>query len=79
MVGSHHMFGCSFMKNASYCIFNKQYDKDTREKEVAKIIASMQARGEWGEFLPLSTSIFGYNETAAHEYMPLTKEEALQR
>jgi hypothetical protein len=29
--------------------------------------------------LPLSTSIFGYNETAAHEYMPLTKEEALQR
>jgi hypothetical protein len=32
------------MKNASYCIFNKQYDKETRELEVAKIIAAMQAK-----------------------------------
>ena len=79
IVASHHMFGCTFMKNASYCIFNKQYDKETREKEVAKIIAAMQVENTWWEFLPVSTSPFGYNETAAHEYMPLSREEALQR
>src|SRR3989339_2172251 len=32
---------------------------------------------EWGEFFPSSISPFGYNETVAQEYFPLTKEEAL--
>ncbi|MEI7477818.1 MAG: hypothetical protein WCJ81_04895 [bacterium] len=41
------MFGCAFMRNASYCIFNKQYDKETREQEVARIVAAMQTNGSW--------------------------------
>ncbi len=32
---------------------------------------------EWGEFFPASVSPFGYNETVANEYYPLSKEEAL--
>ncbi len=34
---------------------------------------------EWGEFFPASISLFGYNETVAQEYFPLTKEQALAR
>ena len=34
---------------------------------------------EWGEFFPSSISPFGYNETVAQEYFPLTKEQALSK
>jgi len=37
----------------------------------------MQKTGEWGEFFPASLSPFGYNETVAEEYYPLTREEVL--
>ncbi|USN57484.1 MAG: hypothetical protein H6766_03455 [Candidatus Peribacteria bacterium] len=35
--------------------------------------------GERGEFFHPSLSPFGYNETVAQEYFPLTKDEALAR
>ena len=38
----------------------------------------MKSTGEWGEFFPSSISPFGYNETAAIEYFPLSREEALK-
>jgi hypothetical protein len=34
--------------------------------------------GEWGEFFPASMSPFGYNETVAQEYFPLTKSETIK-
>jgi len=74
---SKNLFGCVGAKNhAEYCILNKQYTKEEYEKLVAKIITDMQARSEWGEFLPPSFSSFGYNETMASEYYPLKKDEA---
>ena len=39
----------------------------------------MKKTGEWGEFFPVGTSGFGYNETVAQEYYPLTREECLAR
>jgi hypothetical protein len=39
----------------------------------------MKADGERGEFFPSSISPFGYNETIAQDYFPLTKEEAIQQ
>lgn len=39
----------------------------------------MQKTGEWGEFFPPQLSAFGYNETVAQEYYPLTKEVALSK
>ena len=33
----------------------------------------------YGEFFPPKLSPFAYNETVAHEYFPLTKEESLRR
>lgn len=39
---SHHCFGCVGLKNKSYCIFNKQYTPEERERETAKIIDLIQ-------------------------------------
>ena len=38
----------------------------------------MKNTSEYGEFFPSSMSNFGYNETMAQEYFPLTKEEAIK-
>jgi hypothetical protein len=32
---------------------------------------------KYGEYLPIEMSPWAYNETLAHEYFPLTKEEAV--
>jgi hypothetical protein len=67
-----NLFGCIGLRNKSYCIFNKQYTKDEYETTVAHIIAHMQDTGEWWEFFHPSLSPFGYNETVAQEYYPVT-------
>ena len=76
---SHHLFGCTWLQNKSYCILNKQYTKEQYEALIPKIIEKMKKDGEWWEFFPSSMSPFGYNETIANEYFPLTKEEALKK
>lgn len=43
---------------------------------VPQIIEQMMTDGEWGEFFPALMSPFGYNETVANEYYPLSKSEA---
>ncbi|MFC1656013.1 hypothetical protein ACFL3C_04030 [Patescibacteria group bacterium] len=72
-------FGCVGLRNKKYCIFNKQYSKEEYEPLVARIISKMQEEREWGQFFPKELSPFGYNETLANEYLPLSKEEALKR
>ncbi len=76
---SSYLFGCIGLKYKKYCILNKQYTKEEYEKLVPLIIENMQNTGEWGEFFPSGFSPFGYNETVANEYYPLTKEEALKK
>ncbi len=39
----------------------------------------MKETGEWGEFFSPSVSPFAYNETAAMEWFPLKKDEAISR
>ena len=73
---SHNLFGCCGLRSKEYCILNKQYSKEEYEELVPKIINHMRETGEWGEFFPVSMSLFGYNETVANEYFPLSKEEA---
>ena len=70
-------FGCTGLKGKKYCILNKQYTAEEYPKMVARIIEHMQKTGEWGEFLDYKLSMFGYNETVAQEYYPLSKEQAL--
>ena len=76
---SSNCFWCVGLRNKSYCIFNKQYTKEEYETTVAKIITHMQETWERGEFFHPLLSPFGYNETVANEYFPLTRDEALVR
>jgi CxxC-x17-CxxC domain-containing protein len=78
-------FGCVNLKRKQYCILNKQYTKEEYFKLKDKILTDMK-NNPWkdkagniytyGEFLPPELSPYGYNETMAYEYNPLTKEEA---
>ncbi|MFA5999679.1 MAG: hypothetical protein WC783_01730 [Candidatus Paceibacterota bacterium] len=83
-----HCFGCVGLRDANYCIFNKQYTKEEYEELVPKIIEQMNAMPyrdkmgniyRYGEFYPIELSPFGYNESYAPELVPLAKEEALER
>ena len=73
---SENCFWCVWLVGKQYCILNKQYSKEEYEELVPKIIEHMRTTWEWGEFFPASISPFGYNETVAQEYFPLTKWEA---
>lgn len=75
----NEIFGCYGIRKKSYCIFNKQYSKDEYESLKAKLIEKMMKEGEWGIFPPYSLSPFAYNEAISNEYMPLSKEQALEQ
>lgn len=75
----HDTFLCTGLRHKQYCVLNKQYTKEEYEELVPRIIAKMREDKEWGEFFPAALSPFGYNETVANEYYPLTWEEALDR
>jgi hypothetical protein len=72
-------FGCNGLRHKQYCIFNKQCTKEEYEALVPKIIEHMKQAGEWGLYFPVQYAPFGYNETLANEYFPLSKEEAVRR
>ncbi len=74
---SKNSFGCVALKQNEYCILNKQYSQEEYEALVPKIIAQMRQEKAWGEFWPMSISPFAYNESAASEYFPLSKNQAL--
>lgn len=78
-LNSHDLFGCVGINHGEFCILNKQYsEKDYREMK-QKIIEHMKKTGEWGQPLPKELSCFGYNETTAGIYWPMSKEEAIKR
>lgn len=72
----HNCFGCIGLKNASYCIFNKQYKPEEYWKEVDKIKIEMLQENEYGEFFPMAFSPCAYNSTLANIIFPITEEEA---
>ena len=76
---SSYLFGCVGLKNASYCILNKQLTKEEYDQLVLTIIDDMKRRGEYGEFFPKNLSPFSYNKSIAQENFPLTKNEAVKK
>ncbi|MFA6917584.1 MAG: zinc-ribbon domain containing protein [Candidatus Gracilibacteria bacterium] len=76
---SSNLFGCVGLQHAKYCILNKQYAEEEYKKLVPKIIERMKEEGAYGEFFPISTSPFAYNETIAQEWFYMTKEQALEK
>lgn len=86
--GSENLFGCVGLRKKAYCILNKQYSKEEYEVVVEKIKKHMNemlyidSKGrvyKYGEFFPIELSPFGYNETLAQEYFPLTKDQAIEQ
>ncbi|MEK7547683.1 MAG: zinc-ribbon domain containing protein [Patescibacteria group bacterium] len=75
--GSHNLFGCVGLQHGNYAILNKKYSKEEYEKFVPKIIEHMKQTGQFGEFFPGQMAYYGYNETIAQDYFPLSKEQAL--
>lgn len=69
-------FACVGLRRKQYCIFNKQYTKEEYDDLVPRIIGHMEQTGEWGKYFPPTLSPFGYNESLAQEYFPLTEAEA---
>ncbi len=44
--------GCIGLRNKEYCILNKQYTKEEREKKADEIFSRMETDGTLGEFFP---------------------------
>jgi CxxC-x17-CxxC domain-containing protein len=76
---SEHLFGCIGLRRQKYCILNKKYSAEEYEEMKNRIIEHMKKTGEWGQFFPIEKSPFGYNETIAQDYFPLTKEQAVDK
>lgn len=76
---SHHCFGCVGLKKKDHCIMNTSYSTEEYERLAWKIVAHMQNTKEWGEFFPHILSPFGYDETVAQEYFPLSESEVRER
>jgi hypothetical protein len=73
--GSSNLFGCIGLRHKEYCILNKQYTKEKYEEIVPRLVEHMRKASEWGEFFPANLSPYGYNETVAQEYFPLTEDD----
>lgn len=73
---SKNLFGCIGLNHGQYCILNKQYSKEEYEVLASRTIEHMRKTGEWGEHFPSQFSPFGYNESVAQEYFPLTRDQA---
>jgi hypothetical protein len=79
-LNTHDLFACSGLNpGACYCILNRQYAPEEYAKLKAQIVRDMKERGEYGEFFPLSISLFGYNDSVSYDEFPLPKEEVLAK
>lgn len=76
---SEHVFGCIGVKRKKYCILNLSYSPQEFESLRARIIEHMRNTGELGKFLPKSMSCFGYNESTAQEWFPMSEAQALSQ
>ena len=78
-IASDALLGSISLRRKKYCIFNREYSKEEYEELASKILEHMQRRGEFGEFFPIQLSPFGYNETNAQEFFPLTEDVVRSR
>ncbi len=71
---------CVWLKNKSYCIFNKQYSQEEWFNMVDKIFASMEQSGELGEFFPATMNPYYFNDTVASLFdLWFSKQEVINK
>lgn len=74
--GGSNLFGCVSLKPGSkYCILNKQYSEDDYYTLLAEIKKRMLADSEYGEFFPLSISLFGYNNSVSFDEVQYSEKD----
>lgn len=74
-VDSHDCFLSAWLVGKQYYILGKAYTPDEYRELKAKIIAYMQATGEYGKLFPAYFSPASYDESLAGLYYPLTRDE----
>lgn len=72
-------FGCVGLKNASYMIFNKQYEAKEYYEKLDAVKTKMLLNEEYGEFFPMSFAPCAYNSSMANIMYPMTEEEVQRR
>ena len=72
-------FGCIGLRHKQYCILNRQYSAEQYQALVTRIIAHMEATGEWGAFFPPALAPLPYNDSYAAIFFPLEKQEVLNK
>ncbi len=86
--GAGNCFGCVGLKKGEYSILNKKYSKEEYEIMISKIkeqmikipyVDKLGRKYLFGEHFPDELSLFPYNETAAYDFFPLVKEEAIKK
>ena len=70
-------FGCVGLKNKEFCIYNKQYTKETRYETVNQIFSKMEAEWTLWCFFPGSLCPFNFNDSAASLIEDFSKEEVV--
>jgi CxxC-x17-CxxC domain-containing protein len=68
-------FMCFGLQNKSYCILNKQYEKEEYFKIVDELKTKMLERGEYANGLGLEFSAQPYNFSSGYSTYPMTEEE----
>jgi len=83
IINCNDVLGCSSIRNGSYVIFNKRYEKEEYEVLRGKIIKHMhdmpyidKQGHEYkpGEFFPPELSPFEYKSTIAQNFFPVSEE-----
>ncbi|MFH0806745.1 MAG: hypothetical protein V1885_03420 [Candidatus Brennerbacteria bacterium] len=72
-------FGCVGLKDKKFHIFNVPHPEDEYWRRVDELKTAMLARGEYGEFFPLTLGLFPYQTSNAQKEFPITEKEAQQR
>ncbi|HLD32142.1 MAG TPA: hypothetical protein VJB10_00980 [Candidatus Peribacteraceae bacterium] len=76
---SKNCFGCVGLTHGKNCILNKQYTEREYTELLRTIVEKMRADGEFGEYFPMQFSPFGYNESIAQLWYPMTRDKALKK
>lgn len=79
VVDSKNVIGSHSLRKKQNCILNRQYTAEEYNEIATRIKREMTEHEEYGEYFPIASSDFAYNETLAQDYHPLTKDEALKR
>lgn len=77
LVSCDECIGCIGLQKKKFCILNKQYSEEEYKKIKQELIDYWKQNGTISLALPKDLSTFAYNETAAQDFYPLTKEQAL--